>query len=118
MKLILIRNLDTNIENDPNLIASVLLLKSDRGYDILECKENLLYLAPEGTYLLKYEYSPKFGRDLWELYGISKRTEIKFHFGLNSRNSRGCILLRYDSLNHLHSALNNSKNHQIQIINF
>jgi hypothetical protein len=84
---------------------------------ILPTKENLLHLCPEGKYIIRYEFSPKFNRNLWELYGVSKRSEIKFHIGNAARESKGCILLGVDSLDKLHSCLDNSKDYLLIVKN-
>lgn len=49
--------------------------------------------VPEGTYTLKYEYSPRFRKNLWELYGVPGRSECKFHAANYWRQLNGCIAL-------------------------
>tara|TARA_R110002124_G_scaffold281430_1_gene455703 strand:- start:62317 stop:62748 length:432 start_codon:yes stop_codon:yes gene_type:complete len=49
--------------------------------------------VPEGNYDLKLEYSPKFKKDLWELYGVPNRAECKFHAANYWRQLDGCIAL-------------------------
>lgn len=46
-----------------------------------------------GTYRLVYEWSPKFGRYLWELYGTLNRSECKIHSANFWRQLNGCISL-------------------------
>lgn len=46
---------------------------------------------PVGKYPLKLEYSPRFKKDLWELYGIEGRGEIKVHVANFWNQLDGCI---------------------------
>ena len=79
--------------------------------------ENSEYLAPEGTFPLRLEYSPKFQKHLWELKKVPDRTEIKIHQGYKPEQSRGCILISRGDLHHLNSYLPLNKNYQIEIKN-
>ncbi len=47
--------------------------------------------VPQGTYDLKLEHSPKFGRKLWEAYGILNRSECKFHVANFANQLNGCF---------------------------
>ena len=116
IKLALIRDLKLT---QGNLVKSVLFIGDVRKRKIitLHVKENILYLAAEGKYLLRYEQSPKFKRELWEFYGTGLRREIKFHFGTRAEHSRGCPLLGDSDLTTLHNTLDNSKVYEIKIIN-
>lgn len=58
--------------------------------------ENAKTMIPAGIYDLKYEYSPAFKQNLWELKGIPKRSEIKIHSGNFYKESKGCILIGTD----------------------
>ena len=49
--------------------------------------------VPDGIYNLKLEWSNKFKRDLWELYGVKNRSECKFHAANFWRQLNGCIAL-------------------------
>lgn len=49
--------------------------------------------VPPGTYPLKLEYSPRFRKDLWELYDVPGRAECKFHAANYWRQLNGCIAL-------------------------
>lgn len=49
--------------------------------------------VPEGEYQLKLEYSPRFRKKLWELYGVPNRSECKFHAANYWRQLNGCIAL-------------------------
>ena len=55
--------------------------------------EKNISCIPEGTYPLKLEYSPKFKKDLWELYDVPNRSEIKFHVANYWKELNGCIAL-------------------------
>ena len=48
---------------------------------------------PRGTYELKYEYSNKFEKKLWEIYGVDGRSECKFHVAHDVKQLEGCIAL-------------------------
>jgi len=48
---------------------------------------------PAGTYNLKLEFSPRFKKDLWEIYGVPNRSECKFHASNYWRQLNGCIAL-------------------------
>ena len=48
---------------------------------------------PTGTYDLKLEYSSRFKKDLWEIYGVPNRSECKFHAANYWRQLNGCIAL-------------------------
>ena len=41
--------------------------------------ERMVSCVPAGMYEMRYEYSPKFNRNLWELKDVPNRSEIKFH---------------------------------------
>ena len=62
----------------------------ERGW--LDNKSNVS-CVPEGTYNLKLEHSPRFRKDLWELYGVYGRSECKFHAANYWRQLNGCIAL-------------------------
>lgn len=49
--------------------------------------------VPEGEYEIKYEYSNKFKRFLWELKGVPDRSEVKIHPANNVNELEGCIAL-------------------------
>lgn len=55
--------------------------------------QNMISCVPEGTYPLKLEYSPRFNKDLWELYDVPNRAECKFHAANYWRQLNGCIAL-------------------------
>ena len=49
--------------------------------------------VPEGVYPLKLEYSSRFKKKLWELYGVPNRSECKLHSANYWRQLNGCIAL-------------------------
>lgn len=49
--------------------------------------------APPGVYDMALEYSPRFGKKLYELKNVPGRSEIKFHIGNFYYQLRGCIAL-------------------------
>ena len=51
---------------------------------------------PTGQYDLLLEWSPAFGKDLYELYGVDGRSEIKIHIGNSLGEMKGCIILGTD----------------------
>lgn len=61
----------------------------------LPWKENQRNVSciPAGTYPMKYENSPRFGRMLWELYDTPNRSEIKIHAANYVEQLNGCIAL-------------------------
>jgi len=48
---------------------------------------------PQGSYQLRFEYSPRFKRSLWEVFGVPGHSEIKFHNGNFRGDTEGCPLL-------------------------
>lgn len=70
-----------------------ILFKSDsieRGW--LNNKKRISCI-PSGTYPVKLEYSPRFKKDLWEIYEVPNRSECKFHAANYARQLNGCIAL-------------------------
>ena len=96
LKIRLKRNLSQIDVFEPKFVKSVLLVtftinKQFRLLKIL-VRENRDYVFPDGIYDIKFEYSPKFRKKLWEFYGIDGRTEIKFHSGNEPEHTLGCPL--------------------------
>lgn len=77
-----------------NSVAIYGLLAVVEGDEVLYvCRtiENAVKSFPDGKYRLKLEHSPRFKMDLWELYGIPGRAEIKIHVANYYRQLDGCI---------------------------
>lgn len=74
------------VTNELEYIASSL----ERGW---RDNQNRVSCVPEGVYNLKLEYSPRFRKDLWELYGVPNRSECKFHAANYWYQLNGCIAL-------------------------
>ena len=55
--------------------------------------ENNVSCVPEGIYPLILEWSPRFKKDLWELYSVPNRAEAKFHAANYASQLEGCIAL-------------------------
>lgn len=55
--------------------------------------ENNVSCIPAGEYPLKYEYSNRFKRKLWEIYETGHRKECKFHSANFWFQLNGCIAL-------------------------
>lgn len=53
--------------------------------------ENKALACPFGRFVIKLEYSPRFNMNLWELYGVSGRSEIKIHPANYWQQLDGCI---------------------------
>lgn len=67
---------------------------------------------PPGVYPLVKEYSPRFKKDLWEVYNVKGRSECKFHAANFSRDLNGCTALgdkRIDIDNDGHKDVTNSR---------
>ena len=47
--------------------------------------------VPTGEYELRLEWSSKFNRELYELKGVSGRSECKFHIANRLHEIQGCI---------------------------
>jgi len=62
----------------------------ERGW--LDNQQNISCI-PDGVYDLQLEYSPRFRKKLWEIYGVPGRSECKFHAANYARQLNGCIAL-------------------------
>lgn len=58
-----------------------------------ENNEKRISCVPEGKYDLVLEYSPRFHKKLWELYGVPNRRECKFHSANFWFQLNGCVSL-------------------------
>lgn len=59
-----------------------------------ECKtlENYNKRIKPGNYVVVYDYSPKFDRDLYRVEGDPRRQGIRIHAGNRVKDTTGCIL--------------------------
>lgn len=48
---------------------------------------------PVGSYPVLLEWSPRFKKNLWEVYDVPGRSECKFHAANYARQLNGCIAL-------------------------
>lgn len=78
----------TLLDNELNPIFASISL--ERGW--LDNKPNVSSI-PIGEYDCFLEYSEKFKRELWELKGVTNRTECKFHASNFWNQLNGCIAL-------------------------
>ena len=82
-------------DNNFPLFASLSL---ERGW---KNNENDVSCLPIGEYDVVLEYSPKYGKKLWEIKGTGHRSECKFHAANYWTQLNGCIApgLRYLKMN-------------------
>ena len=46
---------------------------------------------PDGTYPMRRHDSPRFGPNMWEIFGVPNRTYILLHVANSSRDVVGCV---------------------------
>ncbi len=63
-----------------------------RGNDLAKCKIPGKTCIPEGSYIIKMTYSPRFKKDLPQLLNVPFFTGIRIHSGNNAEHSEGCLL--------------------------
>ena len=78
-------------KNTKAVYGIIIVKQGDSILFVARTIENLSKIFPDGVYDLRFEYSPKFGRSLWELYGIKGRSEIKIHVVNFYDELDGCI---------------------------
>jgi hypothetical protein len=69
----------------------IVVRKGDVVVALFRSIENLKKIFPPGKYKVKWLWSPRFSRWLYELLGIPKRAEIKFHVANYPEELDGCI---------------------------
>lgn len=74
-------------ENGKPLFTSLSL---ERGW---RNNQSNVSCIPKGEYEVKLEYSNRFKKDLWEIYGVPNRSECKFHAANYWHQLNGCIAL-------------------------
>lgn len=75
-----------------NTIGNVIFKAESLERGWIDNKRNISCI-PEGEYLLKLEWSPRFRKNLWEIYGVPNRRECKFHAANYWHQLNGCIAL-------------------------
>lgn len=80
------------LRTEQNATLSILELPSPiyKKFAILEPNPALI---PPETYHLRFEFSPKFKRNLWEIKGVPGHSELKFHNGNTPEDTDGCPLI-------------------------
>lgn len=87
---------------DTNQTLGVCYVKDEGGNIIFKSEAiergwrnnaNRVSCIPAGEYPVKLEYSPRFKTELYEIYGVSNRSECKFHAANYARQLNGCIAL-------------------------
>ena len=56
-------------------------------------KEKGMTAIPEGRYLMRFTYSPKFGKRLFQLMDVPLFDGIRIHSGNSVKDTQGCILV-------------------------
>lgn len=78
-------------KNEKAIYGILMIVEGDSVDFVCRTIENKVRAFPAGIYPLKLEYSPRFKQDLWELYGIEGRSEIKIHVANYYNQLDGCI---------------------------
>lgn len=68
-------------------------LNKNGKFDNGETKVNGLTAIPNGRYLVKLTYSPKFKRILPEIINVNSFTGIRIHSGNFASDSLGCVIV-------------------------
>ena len=74
----------------PNGTVTYVGCSLERGW---KNNQSRISCIPEGVYDLVLEYSSRFKKDLWEIYGVPGRSECKFHAANYWYQLNGCIAL-------------------------
>ena len=83
------------LEEREEVSRGVLLINEEARFVTLEdgFKESPgSYRVPEGLYKCKRVLSPKFGQT-FEIMGVAGHSELRFHWGNTSEQTRGCPLI-------------------------
>lgn len=87
---------------DSNQTLGVCYVRDERGKIIFKSEaiergwrnnQKMVSCIPEGEYPVQLEWSPRFRKDLWEIYEVPNRSECKFHAANYARQLNGCIAL-------------------------
>lgn len=97
-KIVIVR--DLFFEGNEASLGTCFIYKNNR--QLFKCEslergwlnnKNQVSCVPQGVYDCKYEHSPRFGKNLWELKGVPNRSECKFHAANYWHQLNGCIAL-------------------------
>jgi len=89
-------------EGDGNQTLGVCYIKNESGKIIFKGEaiergwrnnQSRVSCIPPGEYPVRLEYSSRFKKDLYEIYGVPNRSECKFHAANYARQLNGCIAL-------------------------
>lgn len=78
-------------KNDVAIYGILTVTEGDNVIYVCLTIENKSKSFPVGVYPLKLEYSPRFKTDLWELYDVKGRSEIKIHVCNYWDSLDGCV---------------------------
>lgn len=98
------------IYQDKNQTSGICVIYDNDGFPLFSAlslergwrnNQQDISCVPAGKYILKYEYSNRFKKHLWELKNVPNRTECKFHSANYWYQLNGCISLglKYKHLN-------------------
>lgn len=98
------------IYQDKNQTSGICIIYDNDGFPLFSAlslergwrnNQQDISCVPAGKYILKYEYSNRFKKYLWELKNVPNRTECKFHSANYWYQLNGCISLglKYKDLN-------------------
>lgn len=79
------------VSNDKAVYGTLTIISDTNVLFVCRTIENKSKIFPDGAYPLKFEFSPRFKRNLWELYGIPHRSEIKIHVANKYNQLDGCV---------------------------
>ena len=91
MKVLSVTLKRKKLGNYENLIGR-LKVETDRGTFFFSTMENYVHKIPQGTYEIKYTYSPKFKREMLLLL-VQGRTGIRIHSANRGAQLQGCIAI-------------------------
>ena len=87
-------------EQDAKQTLGVCYVKNESGRIIFKSEaiergwmdnQKMISCIPVGRYFVRLEYSPRFRKNLYEIYGVPNRSECKFHPVNYARNLNGCV---------------------------
>ena len=87
----------TRIFNGDSYTIGHLTIDSEAFCDTLEPAMSSGMRIPEGEYVVKMTYSPKFKRNL-PLIVVPGRKGIRFHRGNTVKDTTGCVVVGYNTI--------------------